>query len=91
MEVRGLPEARPGGKPAVRMEREGASGGERGLGQTRIGGAPLSEDGDHRRERGVAGSVGGLAAYGEGPAVRLEREGSGGDGVPGTGMGKDER
>lgn len=82
MEVRGLPKARPGRKPAVRMEREGASGGGCGLGPARIGGAPLSEDGDHGRERGVAGSVGGVAADREGLADRLERQGSGSDGVP---------
>lgn len=91
MEVRGLPETGAGREPAVRVARQGRTGEQSGMGQARLGSEELSEDGDHGRQRGVAGTMGGLAANRQAHPAGLGCEGSGCHGVPGAGVGKDER
>jgi len=86
-----LPEARTGRKPAVRMAGKGGDGKESGVGEVRDDRQPMPEDDDHSGQRGVAGTVGRVAAMRTVPAVRLERERPGGHGSAGAGVGEDAR
>jgi hypothetical protein len=89
VEVRGLPQARARGKPAVRMARRDAREREGGVGEARVRRLPVSEDSDHGRQRGVAGPVGRMEANRARSLAGMERQGPGGHGGAGAGVGKD--
>lgn len=62
MEVRGLPETRTGEEPAVRLAGRAGRDAEGCVGEARHSGLPMSEDGGHGGERGMAGSMGSVEA-----------------------------